>query len=48
VAVFLRRVLAEPALSRPLKLSGLRWILPVFGRMLASVTPSRGKAHSDC
>lgn len=47
-AVFLRRILAEPALSRPLKLSGLRWILPALGRMLASVTPSRGKSHAGC
>ena len=46
VAIFLRRVLAEPAFSRPLKLSGLRWILPMVGQVLASVTLSRGKPHA--
>jgi hypothetical protein len=32
--VFLRRLLAEPALSRALKLSGLRLVLPLVVRML--------------
>lgn len=33
LGVFLRRVLATPALSRSLKLSGLRFLLPVIVRM---------------
>jgi hypothetical protein len=34
LGVFLRRVLVTPALSRSLKLSGLRFLLPVIVRML--------------
>jgi len=41
VMVFVRRILAEPALSQTLKLSGLRWILRALLCMQASVTPSR-------
>jgi len=34
LAVFLRRVLAAPSLSRRLKLTGLRLVLPIVARML--------------
>jgi len=34
LAIFLRRVLAAPSLSRRLKLTGLRLVLPIVARML--------------
>lgn len=38
---FLSRVLVTPALSRVLKLSGLRVLLPAFIRLLTSIKPAR-------
>lgn len=42
----LRRMLATPVMSRPLKLSGLRLLLPVFIRMLALASPARRAPHT--
>ncbi|MDG3065917.1 hypothetical protein ACFQ4M_04990 [Thauera mechernichensis] len=42
---FLRRLLAEAGLSRPLKLCGLYFVLPMVVRLLATVTPSAAGRH---
>lgn len=45
-ATFLRRLRAEPALSRPLKLCGLHFVLPLAARLATAVTPSAASARS--
>lgn len=45
-ATFLRRMRAEPALSRPLKLCGLYFLLPLAARLAAAVTPAAAGSRS--
>ena len=45
---FLRRLLATPVMSRPLKLSGLRLLLPVLIQVLALASPVRRAPHTGC
>ncbi len=45
---FLRRLLATSVMSRPLKLSGLRLLLPVLIRVLALVSPAPRRPHTGC
>lgn len=45
---FLRRLLATPVMSRPLKLSGLRLLLPLLIQVLALASPVRRAPHTGC
>ena len=45
---FLRRLLATPVMSRPLKLSGLRLLLPVLIQVLALASPAQRAPHTGC
>ena len=47
-AAFLRRVRAEATLSRPLKLCGLYFLLPVAARLAEAVTPSAAFSRRGC
>lgn len=47
-ATFLRRVRAEATLSRPLKLCGLYFLLPVAARLAEAVTPSAAFGRRGC
>ncbi len=48
LTLFLRRLLVTSALSRELKISGLRFLIPVFIRVLATVKPAQDTCHSGC
>lgn len=45
---FIRRLLALPVLSRPLKLSGLRLLLPMLASLLEFVTPASHQRSKGC
>lgn len=47
-AIFLRRLRAEATLSRPLKLCGLYFLLPVAARLAELVTPSAARGRRGC
>ena len=47
-ATFLRRLRAEATLSRPLKLCGLYFLLPVAARLAEAVTPSAAFSRCGC
>lgn len=47
-ATFLRRLRAEATLSRPLKLCGLYFLLPVAVRLAEAVTPSAARGRRGC
>lgn len=47
-AIFLRRLHAEPGLSRSLKLCGLYFVLPLASRLLTAVKPSVVDVQGQC
>lgn len=47
-AIFLRRLHAEPGLSRSLKLCGLYFVLPLASRLLTAVKPSVVDVQARC
>ena len=48
LSFFLRRLLVTSALSRGLKLSGLRFLIPVFIRVLTTVKPAQDTCRAGC